>query len=143
MGLRFAMADGGYHHAAEVTPWFTPATALASSAVTAFVVWAGQRLIGKAAWQTAITAANRDLIDQLQEERSTLRDEFDTYKVESLADRTRLHNEIYNLTQALQSLHALLRREGVEVPLSHYRETDGVIELTDQSDKLDQPRKRR
>lgn len=111
------MADGGGHHDAVTSAaWFAPAVALISSVMTALILFAAQRLVGKAAWQTAITAGNRDLIDQLQEERRDMRAERSAERLSWEGERAQMRGEIINLTQAFESLKSYLRREGINVP---------------------------
>ena len=45
-----------------------PTAAAASSVGTAFLVWLGNRLVGKAAIQTAINASFKELMDQMRKE---------------------------------------------------------------------------
>jgi BMFP domain-containing protein YqiC len=65
-----------------------PASAgVLSAAATAALAWLGNRLVGKAAIQTAINASFKDLMDQLRQElrvalreRDTARDEVEALK---------------------------------------------------------------
>lgn len=100
--------------------WFAPVAAVASSALTAGLLFLAQRLVGKAAWQAAITAANSDLINQLQEERKDYLTERNAERLQWAQERSQRDGEIVNLTQALESLKSYLRREGIEVPESTY-----------------------
>jgi hypothetical protein len=88
--------------------------------MTAVILFAAQRLVGKAAWQTAITAANKDLIDQLQEERRDMIAERASERVAWAGERAQMRGEIINLTQAFESLKAYLRREGINIPEGAY-----------------------
>jgi hypothetical protein len=110
------MAGGGHSDAVTSAAWFAPALALISSVVTAFILFAAQRLVGKAAWETAMATANRDLIDQLQEERRDMLAERAAERVAWAAERSQFTGEIINLTQALESLKSYLRRQGIEIP---------------------------
>lgn len=120
MRLRFAMADGGHSDAVASAAWVAPVVALISSVMTAIILFAAQRLVGKAAWQTAITAANKDLIDQLQEERREMIAERSAERIDWAAKFAQQRGEIINLTQAFESLKSYLRREGINVPESVY-----------------------
>ena len=116
MRYRFAMADGGHHDAVTSAAWFAPALAFISSGMTAVVLFAAKRLVGKAAWTEAVTAMNKNLIDQLQEERADLLRERATERIESAAERAQLRGDVINLTQTVESLKAVLRREGIAIP---------------------------
>lgn len=115
-GYRFAMADGGHSDAVASAAWFAPALALISSVMTAIILFAAQRLVGKAAWETAMATANRDLIDQLQEERRDMLAERAAERIEWVAKFAQQRGEIINLTQALESMKSYLRRQGIEIP---------------------------
>jgi hypothetical protein len=101
-------------------------TALSSGFVAiigAGSVWLAQRLVGKAAWQNALTAGAKDLIDQLQEERAeyqkiirTMRDEWATERLATAGERSSLRGEIINLTQVIEGLKTILRNNGIPVP---------------------------
>jgi hypothetical protein len=55
------VADGGFN--------IDPATAAIGSSIgTAFLAWLGNRLVGKAAIQTAINASFKELMDQMRQE---------------------------------------------------------------------------
>lgn len=121
------MSDGGHHEAITAAAWFAPVLAVGSSIMTAFLLFLAQRLVGKAAWQAAVTAANKDMIDQLQEERKDYRIEraalLEERAAERLgwaAERSQYRGDLTNLTQAFESLKAYLRREGIQVPESAY-----------------------
>jgi hypothetical protein len=110
------MADGGHHEAVVSAAWFAPVVALISSVMTGFILFAAQRLVGKAAWQAAMTAANKDMIDQLQEERSDYIAERTAERLAWAQERSQFTGEIINLTQALESLKSYLRRNGLDIP---------------------------
>lgn len=121
------MADGGHHDALTSAAWFAPAAAAISSVMTAFILFAAQRLVGKAAWETAMAAANKDLIDQLQEERKDYLAERAEERLMWAGERAEMTGQIINLTQALESLKSYLRRKGIEVPETHYHPTSEMI----------------
>jgi hypothetical protein len=136
MRYRLAMADGGGHEAVTGAAWFAPLIGLGSSAVTATALWLAQRVVGKAAWQAAMSAANKDMIDQLQEERKSLREEraeerrmWAEERLKWAAERSQLSGDVINLTQALESLKSWLRREGIQVPESAYHPPTEMLVL--------------
>ncbi len=92
------------------TGMFTPAVAFISAALGAFGLWLANRMLGKAAFQTAINTGFRELTDQLQEERSALRKELGEAKIE----RDDLRGEIRQLKQRIESLLRLLDRHGIK-----------------------------
>lgn len=123
MRVAFAMADG-HGEAITAATWFAPVLALGSSMFTAFVLWLTQRLVGKAAWETVVKEMNRDLIDQLQEERKEYMAERTVERLAWAAERQMYRGDILNLTQALESLKSYLRREGIHVPETAYHPAD-------------------
>lgn len=112
------MSDGINH--IEAASWFTPVMTLVGTVFGGILLWAAQRLVGKAAWQQAITAANRDLIDQLQEERADARRSLENYKIESAAERAQLRGEIINLTQTVTTMKRWMRENGHDFPEDRY-----------------------
>lgn len=120
------MADGGHHEALTSAAWFAPAVAAISSVMTAIILFAAQRLVGKAAWETAMAAANRDMIDQLQEERRDYQHARAEERAEWAQRNAELEGRVVNLTQALESLKSYLRRKGIEIPEASYHP---VIEM--------------
>lgn len=72
-------------------------------------LWLANRLLGKAAFQTAINDGFSRLVNELQEERERER-------VAWAAERAQLRGEIINLTQAVESLKSHLRRSGLAIP---------------------------
>lgn len=119
MRFRYAMADGGHTDAIAGAAWFTPVLATLSAVLGAFGLWLANRMLGKAAFQTAINAGFKDLTDQLQEERQAMLKERTEERLAWAAERAQLRGEIINLTQAVESLKNLLRRNGIEVPMSN------------------------
>ena len=92
-----AMADGGLHIDAATG-------ALAGGVTTAFLAWLGQRLVGRAAIQTAVavtfekqTAIWKDLVDQLRQE---LR--------ETSAEREEARSEAASLRAELRQKDAII-----------------------------------
>lgn len=107
-----------------------PLAALAGAvgaALGAFGLWLANRMLGKAAIQTALNGMAKDLIDQLQEERAAMKASWDAERVTAAAREAQLRGEIINLTQAVESLKALLRRKGIDVPEVHSPAADFMI----------------
>lgn len=100
---------------------------LAGAALGAFGLWLANRMLGKAAFQTAINAGFKDLTDQLQEERKSMFAERTAERLAWASERAQLRGEIINLTQAVESLKALLRRRGIDVPEMHAPPVDLII----------------
>lgn len=122
------MSDGGHHEALTAAAWFAPAVALASSLMTGVLLFLAQRLVGKAAWQAAVTAANKDLIDQLQEERRDMLAERAAERSGWVAERSRMEGEILDLRQQVESFNAYMRRSGMD-PIDFRRPASEVIVL--------------
>lgn len=130
----FAMADGGHGDTAASAAWFAPVLAFVSAIAAATILFFARRLVGKAAWETAMATANKDLIDQLQEERRDFIQMRNAERIEWASERSQLHGEIINLTQAFESLKSYLRREGINVPETAYHPFAGVI-VIEESDQ--------
>lgn len=79
-------------------------------------LWLANRLMGKAAFQSAINDGFAKLTDQLQEERDGYRKALDAERLTWAGERATLKGEIRNLMQAIESLKAELRRHGVPIP---------------------------
>lgn len=100
------------------TAHFWPAVAgIFGAALGAFGLWLANRMLGKAAFQTAINAGFQALTDQLQEERVALRKTLEEERLAWASERAQFRGEILNLTQALDSLKRLLVRHGIDVPV--------------------------
>lgn len=84
--------------ASDQGDWLAPVTGVASAGLTALLVWLGQRMIGKAAFQTALNNGFAILATELRKE---LDDERKLTK--------ELRTEVRQLQQALESLE---RRSG-------------------------------
>lgn len=82
----------------------------------------------RAAFQTAINDGFAKLTTELQQERDTLRQELVAERVSRAAKEAELHGAILNLTQTVESLKALLRRNGIPVPEAQQPPTE-FIEL--------------
>lgn len=94
----------------------TAVTAAGSAAMGAFSLWLANRLLGKAAFQTAINNGFQALTNELQEERMALLKQLNEVQVQSASERAELRGEIINLTQVVEGLKNLLRRHGIPVP---------------------------
>jgi hypothetical protein len=99
----------------------------AGATLGAFGLWLANRMLGKAAFQTAINSGFKELTDQLQEERKAYRDQLDAERLAWAGERAQLRGEIINLTQAIESLKSLLRRNGIAVPDMHTPAPDFVV----------------
>jgi hypothetical protein len=89
------------------------------AAVGAFGLWVANRLLGKAAIQAQLNTSFKEFTDQLQEERRELLAERTAERLAWAARDAQLRGEIINLIQTVESLKALLRRNGIDVPEVH------------------------
>lgn len=94
----------------------TALTAGGSAIMGAFGLWLANRLMGKAAFQSAIGDGFNKLTDQLQEERAELRRQMNEERIRAAAEHAELRGEIINLTQVVEGLKSILRRHGIPVP---------------------------
>lgn len=79
-----------------------PASAgLLGAAITAALAWLGQRVIGKAALETALTATAKELLDQLRTELKVALRERDAARAESADLRTHIE-ELEKTISALE-----------------------------------------
>lgn len=105
-----------------------PGLLAAMSAVVGAVMgslglWLANRMMGKAAFQTAINDGFAKLTKELQEERDGYRAElvasrsaWAEERVIWSADRASLKGEIRNLMQSIESLKSVLRGHGIPIP---------------------------
>lgn len=118
------MADGsGPLHAAHASAWLTPLLGAIGGICAAALVWLGQRMIGKAAFQTALNDGFAKFTQELQEElqasrteRAALRVTLETERIQTAGERADLRGEIMNLTQVIEGLKGILRLHGIPVP---------------------------
>ena len=96
---------------------FAALAAMAGAALGAFGLWLANRMLGKAAFQTAINDGFAKLTKELQEERDGYRIELTRERVSWAAERATLQGEIRNLMQSIESLKNELRRNGIAIPL--------------------------
>ena len=115
--MRALAVAGGAPDIGAVHP--TALTTLAGflgAAMGALGLWLANRLLGKAAFQTAINDGFAKLTADLQEERADLRRELDDARLHWAGERASLQGEIRNLNQTIESLKAWFRRNGVPIP---------------------------
>lgn len=123
----YAMAgDVGGVDASQTGMIAAAATAL-GAAIGSFGLWLANRMLGKAAVQTAINTGFKELLDQIQKERERERLAHASEIVRLEGANAQLRGEVINLTQALESLKAFLRRKGLDVPETHSPAADFVI----------------
>lgn len=101
------------------TGFLAAAATAIGAALGAFGLWLANRLLGKAAIQAALNASFKEFTDQLQEERTVLLAERTAERLAWASERAQLRGEVINLTQAIESLKSLLRRNGIDVPEIH------------------------
>lgn len=111
-------------------PDIEPSWAAAISAGTTAILggcglWLANRLMGKAAFQTAINNGFKGLLDELQEDRKRLletldaeRKAFANERLHAAGEAAQLRGDILNLTQVIESLKAQLRLHGIPIPES-------------------------
>jgi hypothetical protein len=96
--------------------WSNTVIGAVVAAIGAFGLWVANRMLGKAAFQTAINAGFKELLDQLQEERRVLMAELSAERTANSTERTQMRGEIRNLRQVVESLKNVLRSNGIPVP---------------------------
>ena len=89
---------------------------LAPGIAGATAVWLASRLVGKAAFQTAINQGFSELTNRLQEERNKLHEDFLKERRAWAKERAELHLEILEWKRAVENFKALLRMHGFETP---------------------------
>lgn len=94
----------------------TVLTGVASAVFGALGLWWANRIMGKAAFQTAINQGFEALTNQLQEERSQLLAEIENGRARGRAERAELASKIADLVHTVEGLKALLRAHGIDVP---------------------------
>lgn len=88
----------------EAAPAWVAITGVVGAALGAFGLWLANRMLGKAAFQTAINSRFRDLTYQLQEARDFFRHRMAAERVVWATERADFGGQIRNVTQALESL---------------------------------------
>lgn len=113
MSVRAAMAGDapGLEHANALTTVLGWLAGLATATVGAVGLWLAQRVLGKAAFQTAINDGFSKLTQDLQEERDRLTKEIAAERIAWADERATLKGRIRQLEQTLASLE---RRFGIE-----------------------------
>lgn len=97
-----------------------PVATLVGALLGAAGLWFANRLLGKAAFQTAINHGFKELTDQLQEERRGLMAELSAERMANSAERSQMRGEISNLRQVVESLKNVLRMNGLPIPEDAY-----------------------
>lgn len=120
---RLAMADGFGLDPGNAKALFGWLGGLATATVGAIGLWLAQRVLGKAAFQTAINDGFSKLTTDLQEERdrlqASMKVEREAWAAERVAwstERNSLQGEIRNLQQKLSSLMSHMQRQGMPMP---------------------------
>ncbi len=93
----------------------TVLTGVASAVFGALGLWWANRIMGKAAFQTAINQGFDALTDQLQEECKQLLAEIENGR----AERAELADKTADLVRTVEGLKALLRAHGIDIPDTH------------------------
>ena len=94
----------------------TVVSAVVSAVLGAMGLWLANRVMGKAAFQTAINQGFEALTNQLQEERSQLLAEIEMGRARGRAERAELADKIADLVRTVEGLKALLRAHGIDIP---------------------------
>jgi hypothetical protein len=89
---------------------------LLGAALGAVGLWLANRLLGKAAFQTAINDGFAKLTQAQERANETLEERLVAERVAWAAERATFQGEIRNLVQAVESLKAELRRHGIPIP---------------------------
>jgi hypothetical protein len=109
--------------------------AIFGAALGAFGLWLANRMLGKAAFQTAINTGFKELTDQLQEERRLMREEQAAERLAAASAQAQLRGDIINLTQVIEGLKKILRENGIPVPAQYQAPTDFVVIPASESQK--------
>lgn len=112
--MRAVAVDGA--HLGEHVGFFGWIGGIATAALGAVGLWLANRMLGKAAFQTAINDGFAKLTAELRKERDDLRAELHQERVVGAAERASLKGEIRNLMQTIESLKSELRRHGLPIP---------------------------
>lgn len=122
--------------------WSNTVIGTVGAVVGAFGLWVANRMLGKAAFQTAINSGFKELLDQLQEERRALMAELSAERMANSTERTQMRGEISNLRQVVESLKNVLRANGIPVPADIYQvpATDDVHVLNGTPDYPNGPK---
>ena len=108
----------------------TVVSAVVSAVLGALGLWLANRIMGKAAFQTAINQGFEALTNQLQEERSQLLAEIENGRARGRAERAELADKIADLVRTVEGLKALLRAHGIDVPDTHGPEEIAAMVLS-------------
>lgn len=111
----------------------TVVSAVVSAVLGALGLWLANRIMGKAAFQTAINQGFEALTNQLQEERSQLLVEIENGRARGRAERAELADKIADLVRTVEGLKALLRAHGIDVPDTHGPEEIAAMVLSQEA----------
>lgn len=103
----------------EAAPFWASFTGVIGAALGACGLWLASRMMGKAAFQTAINSGFTELTKQVREERDFFRKQLSDERIAWAAERAEFNGKVLNLTQSIESLKHLLIRNGIPVPLTH------------------------
>lgn len=103
----------------DAAPFWAAFTGVIGAGLGAVGLWLASRLMGKAAFQTAINQGFQGLTASLQEERDSFRQQLAEERITRAGIEAQLRGEILNLTQTIESLKHLLIRHGIDVPMPH------------------------
>lgn len=84
------------------------------AAIGAAGLWLANRLVGKAAVQSALNAGFRDLLEAHQRQNTALVETLRRERIEHNTERLELLGEIRNLNQTIRSLRTYLAKHGHE-----------------------------
>ena len=113
----------------------TVVSAVVSAVLGALGLWLANRVMGKAAFQTAINQGFEALTNQLQEERSQLLAEIENGRARGRAERAELTDKIADLVRTVEGLKALLRAHGIDVPDDHLPEEIAAMVLSQEASR--------
>ena len=111
----------------------TVVASIASAVLGALGLWLANRVMGKAAFQTAINQGFEALTNQLQEERKQLLAEIELGRARGCAERAELADKIADLVRTVEGLKALLRAHGIDVPDTHGPEEIAAMVLSQEA----------
>lgn len=111
---------------ADVSPpphWLAPVLTFVGSLLASGLLWAGQRIVGKAAFAQAVASQQNSINDGFAKLTQEMREELElertlhlAERIESEKQRAALRGEIARLTQVVASLETVLRQNGLPIP---------------------------
>lgn len=111
----------------------TVVTSVVSAVFGALGLWWANRVLGKAAFQTAINQGFEALTNQLQEERVQLLAEIEQGRTRGREERAALTEKINELVRTVEGLKSLLRAHGIDVPDGHGPEEIAAMVLSQEA----------